>query len=349
MVSKLCLGGGSFMATASEPILAEALKYDVDFWEIVSFTGNAYAEYFKKNPGARDRIFLSGKVYSTNPSVMQEQLDKILMENQTSVIDFLAVHVIDNIEMMNEDVRKWAEQAKREKKIRFFGFCTHRNIADCLNRGADLGWIDGIQVAYNYRMQGIDSMENALQKCHEKGIGIIAVKSMGLCSVKKEELQKLPLNDERVNSELNTHDLSFEQAKLKAIWQNSSLTSVCSLMSTPEILRLNVEAADEKPLDAEVIKLLEDYAEATGRYYCRRCGQCGTANADNIPIFEIMELLMYARAYGLTDMATKMFARIPAAIRSKISESDFSTAEKLCPQKMPISHLMKEAYAELNG
>jgi hypothetical protein len=32
-------------------------------------------------------------------------------------------------------------------------------------------------------------MEDALQKCHEKGIGIFAIKSMGLTVLKKAELQ----------------------------------------------------------------------------------------------------------------------------------------------------------------
>lgn len=347
-ISKLCLGGGSFMGVDSQVLLDEALKNGVDCWEIVSFTGKAYSEYFKKHPEIREKVFLSGKVYSTNTDVMQIQLDKTLKENGISTLDFLAVHVLDNIEALTNDVKKWAEKAKKQKKIRFFGFCTHRNMAECINDGAELGWIDGIQTVYNYRLQGLNSMEDALQKCHEKGIGIFAVKSMALTVHEKSELQKLPLNEEKLDSILTTHGMTFEQAKLKAIWQNTCLTSICSLMPNPLILRSNISAAiDEHPLNTEVKNLLEDYMNSTGEYYCRRCGLCETANTDNIPIFDIMEMLMYSRGYGIRNMMSKKFELIPTEIRRKINKSDYTSAENICLQKMPIAQLMNEAYEEL--
>ena len=62
-VSKLCLGGGSFSATDSQALIDKALKHGVDLWEIVSFTGKIYGDYFRKHPGIREKVFLSGKVY----------------------------------------------------------------------------------------------------------------------------------------------------------------------------------------------------------------------------------------------------------------------------------------------
>jgi len=348
-ISKLCLGGGSFAGTDNQALLDEALKYGVDCWEVVSFTGKTYGDYFKRHPEIREKVFLSGKVYSTDPDLMQKQLDNLLDENGTSIIDFLAVWVLDNTAVLTDKIRKWAENAKKQKKIKFFGFCTHRDMAKCLRDGAELGWIDGIQTVYNYRLQGINDMQDALQRCHEKGIGIFTIKSMGLTVRSKDELQRLPINEERMNSLLAVHDISFEQAKLKAIWQNPDLTSVCSLMPNSTILKANISAAmDDRPLNEEIKKLLADYSNSTGQYFCRRCGLCDTANADSIPIFDIMELLMYLRGYGMKDMAAKKFAQIPIEIRGKIHSSDYSGAEKICPQKMPIAQLMKEACMEFS-
>lgn len=351
-ISKLCLGGGSFTGTDSQSLLDEALRHGLNCWEIVSFiSGNAYYEYFKNNPEIRENVFLSGKVYSTDPTVMQQQLDKVLKENGTSVIDFLAIHPIDNIMVLTDDVRRWVEKVKKEKKIRFFGFCTHKNMDNCLSGAAELGWIDGIQTVYNYRLQSIKSMEDALQKCHEKGIGIFAIKSMGLTVLQKAELQRLPLNEEKLNDIFTAHGMSFEQAKLKAIWQNPNVTSVCSLMPNLKLLQSNASAAmDETSLDVEINTLLADYRDSTGQYFCRRCGICDTANTDKVPIFNIMEMLMYYRGYGVTikDMIAKRFEQIPIEIRNKIAGSDYSGAEKICPQKMQIAQLMKEAYLELH-
>ena len=348
-ISKLCLGGGSFRGGDHQAFLDEALRLGVDCWEIVSFTGKVYSKYFEKNPGIREKVFLSGKVYSTDPIVMQEQLNKSLKDNGTSSIDFLAIHQIDDINALNNDVRKWVEKVKKERKIRFFGFCTHKNMDNCLSDASSLGWIDGIQTFYNYRMQNIKSMEDALQKCHEKGIGIFAVKSMGFSVQKKNELQKLP-SKEKLYSLLTSHNMSFEQLKLKMIWQNPFLTSICSLMPNSAILQSNVLAAvDENPLNSGIVKSIVDYANNTGKYFCSRCGACDTTNADKISIFGIMEMLMYSRGYGITDLVAQSFAQIPSEIQNKISSSDYSSAEKICPQKMPITQLMKEAYLELHN
>jgi predicted aldo/keto reductase-like oxidoreductase len=347
-ISKLCLGGGSFGRTDSHALLDEALRAGVDCWEIVSFTGKVYRDYFKKNPGTREKVFLSGKVYSTDPMIMQEQLNNLLKENEISLIDFLAVHPVDDIKALDNDVRKWVEKVKEEKKIRFFGFCTHKNMDTCLSGAAKLGWIDGIQTFYNYRMQHVKSMEDALQECHEQGIGIFAVKSMGFSVRKKDGLQKLA-PERKLDALLTGQNLSFEQAKLKAVWRNPALTSICSLMPDPAILHANAAAAgDERPLDPDIVKSLSDYADGTGKYFCRRCSACETAGADKMPIVDIMEMLMYSRRYGLTELVAKRFAQMPGEIRSKITHSDYSGAEKLCPQKIPIAQLMKEAYWELS-
>ena len=109
-----------------------------------------------------------------------------------------------------------------------------------MSQAAELGWIDGIQTAYNYRLQKISSMEEALQKCHEKGIGIFAVKSMGLTVLHKKGSEKFLIED-RLNNLLTIRNISFEQVKLKMIWKNPYVTSVCSLMPNKKILQSNVE------------------------------------------------------------------------------------------------------------
>ena len=84
-ISKLCLVGVSFGIADSDALLDEALRSGVDCWEIVSFTGKIYSEYFKKYPRIREKIFLTGKVYSLDPIVMQGQLNNLLKENETSI------------------------------------------------------------------------------------------------------------------------------------------------------------------------------------------------------------------------------------------------------------------------
>lgn len=76
---------------------------------------------------------------------MHSHLDKALAENETSTIDFFAVHEVDDISVLTDDVRRWAEKARQEGRIRFFGFFTHKRVESCLDRAANFRWIDGIQ------------------------------------------------------------------------------------------------------------------------------------------------------------------------------------------------------------
>jgi uncharacterized protein len=114
-ISELCLGGSSLTGTDSQAFLDEVLKYGVDCWEYGSSTGKVYGEYFKKHHKVREKVFLTGKVNSTDTTVMEKQLDKLLNENETSFIDFLAFHVLENIAVLTDDVKKWVEKVKKEK------------------------------------------------------------------------------------------------------------------------------------------------------------------------------------------------------------------------------------------
>ncbi|HEY5955819.1 MAG TPA: aldo/keto reductase, partial [Polyangiaceae bacterium] len=348
-LSTLCLGGSSVVGADSRSLLEEALKYGIDCWEFNPFTGQVFGDYFKAHPGVRERIFLTGKSKSADPVVLQEDLDRTLVTNQTSVIDFFAIHGVDSVDVLTDDVRRWAEKAKREGKIRLFGFCTHRRVNSCLERAADLGWIDGIQAFYNFRLQADADTQAALRKCQANGIGIITVKSMALCVEDEAEVEALRIAKAQLLTQLACHRLSFEQAKLKAIWQNPHITSICSLMPNVSILRTNASAAmDDRPLPEKVTSLLADYADATGRYFCRRCGACDTKTPERLPIFNVMESLLYARGYRAMELARLIFAQIPADLRNRMLQTDYSNAESACPQRMPIGQLMRQAFGELN-
>lgn len=347
-VSALCLGGSSVVGTDSTSLLDQALGRGVDCWEHTMFTGRAFGDYFKAHPGSRERVFLTAKSRGAAPAVMQADLERALADNQTNVIDFFAVHGVDRIEVLSDEVRRWAEKAKQARRIRCFGFCSHKRVDSCLERAAELEWIDGVQVFYNYRTQAIGSTEAALRKCHARGIGIFTVKSMGLCVQDEDALEDAPFARERLRTRLADHGLRFEQAKLRAVWQSPHVTSICSLMPTPAMLHANASAATEQaPLSAEVAGLLAEYAEATGRHFCRRCGACDDSAQDGIPIFTVMESLMYARSYRARDLAAKLFAQVPPDVRQKMAGADYAKAEGLCPQRMPIARLMNDALAEL--
>ena len=75
---------------------------------------------------------------------------------------------------------------------------------------------------------------------------------------------------------------------------------------------------------------------------------CEAENSDKIPMFDILEMLMYSRRYGMNSPMKNKFQQISSEILERINNSDYSSAEKVCPQKMAIGQLMKEAYDQIS-
>ena len=139
-----------------------------------------------------------------------------------------------------------------------------------------------------------------------------------------------------------------EQAKLKVVWENPEIASICSAMPNMTILQANVAAALNKTsLSSNDHQRLNQFAHMTAPGYCAGCAQiCESAVDADIPISDIMRYLMYANAYGDSESATRGLQRIPENTRNRLKAMDYSKAEQCCPQNMPIARLMRQA-AEL--
>ncbi|MGA9755951.1 MAG: hypothetical protein WBV23_12515, partial [Desulfobaccales bacterium] len=134
-------------------------------------------------------------------------------------------------------------------------------------------------------------------------------------------------------------------AKLKVVWENPQIASLCSQMPNLTILMANVAAArDQAKLAREEFESLRQYALETQADYCAGCGNlCQEAVGGAVPVNEVMRCLMYHRYYGEPELAKLTFAGLPEAIRQRLAEVDYSQAERACPQKLAIAALMRQA------
>jgi predicted aldo/keto reductase-like oxidoreductase len=143
---------------------------------------------------------------------------------------------------------------------------------------------------------------------------------------------------------------SDAQAKLKAVWQNQHIASICSEMPNMTILMANVAAAiDKTELSARDTRMLQQYAQETRSSYCTGCTDiCESAVAADVPIGDVMRYLMYARSYDNPVRASHCLKKIPEKRRRQMIHLDYSLAEKKCPHKMAIGKLIQEALNELS-
>jgi hypothetical protein len=335
---------------SNQLMLRQAVKWGVTYWDTAPSyqwgkSEKGFGKYFGKYPQDRQKIFLVTKSDAWTTNGMTKELNESLERMKTDYIDLFFVHGISDISEMNKKTKVWAEKKKSQGKIRFFGFSTHSNMEECLLGAAELGWIDGIMMTYNYRLMHKDRMKRAVDACVEAGIGLTAMKTQGGGQVETNTETELELAGRFMQKEFTD-----AQAKLKAVWENPQIACICSRMPNMSILMSNTAAALNKTkLSSTDRKLLQQYARETHADYCAGCTEiCESATGKKVPIGDVMRCLMYGRSYGDRDYAVAEFKSISENSRRHLAELDYSPAEQRCPQKIPIGRLMREADVELS-
>jgi predicted aldo/keto reductase-like oxidoreductase len=342
--------GGSLNTSMSPLLLRQAVKWGVTYWD----TANSYmggnsekgiGKYFARFPEDRKKIFLVTKSHAWTPAEMTKDLNNSLERMRTDFVDLFFVHSLSDISEIDEGTRVWAQKVKSEGKIRLFGFSTHSNMEACLLGASKLGWIDGIMMTYNYRLMNTDHMKRAVDACTKAGIGLTAMKTQGGGQVKTNTETEFELAGRFLKK-----GYTDAQAKLKAVWENPNIASICSEMPNMTILKANVAAAMNKTkLSVRDMNLLQQYAKETHTDYCVGCTQiCESTVNGQVPIGDVMRCLMYLRNYGERNHAHALFKDIPKKVREKITRLDYSLAEKQCPQQMAIGNLMRSAFTKLS-
>lgn len=343
------LGLGSGFTRSSDLLIKQALQKGVNFWDTArGYRGGndekAIGKYFEKYPEDRKKVFLSTKSRYGSADYWDQDLDKSLEAMNTPYIDLFLVQGVayaKDLAPPVENAERWAEKAKADGKIRFFGFSTHRSMEDNLLQASGWDWIDGIMFSYNFRIMHTEKMKKAIDACTKAGIGLIAIKTQGPGWFNEKE--------QALFDQLTKKGLTIEQAKLKVVWDDKRIASICTLMPNMTILQSNVAAAtDNIKLSIRDKQLLDQNARATASTYCAGCASiCGAAVNDRVPISDVMRYLMYARCYGDMHSAKSLFNELPLNIREEMVQIDYQKAEKACPQRMQIGRLMREASTEL--
>ena len=350
-VSALALGGSQNLSS-KQLLLRQALKWGVTYWDTAYIYAGGKSEegigkYFSSFPEDRQRVFLTTKAPSSQPERMSRYLRKSLERLKTDYVDLFLMHKLSNLDKIDlKAVKAWAEKAKKKGLIRLFGFSTHKNMANCLLQGASLGWIDGILTSYNYRLMESSEMQNAVEACYKAGIGLTAMKTQApflanfYAEIGRENETATAYTEPFIDKGFTHH-----QAKLKAVWENAQIASICSHMPNMTILQANVAASTGKaPLSRTDKDLLKAYAQATSHGYCMGCAQrCESIAGLRVPVSDVLRCLMYHFGYDDFTKAQSTFERLRRTRSFSLAHSEYHEAERRCPHKIPIAALMHTA------
>jgi len=345
----LCLGGNQDLI-ANQIVLRIAPQWGLYYWDTAhNYTGGnseiGIGNIFSKNPDIRKNLFISSKASGAKTiAEVEERLQASLKRMKTDYIDlYYGYHQCPGPALLTNELKEWAESAKKRKLIRHFGISTHENMAEVLTAAAKLDWIEVVMTIYNFRLMQDKKLNAAIDACHKAGKGIMAIKTLGMG-------QKITTDeDKKLADHFLQRGFTKEQAKIKAVLQDKRFTAVCVGMKNIRELTSNVAAAlDKTKLTQADTQALTEYARATCDGYCAGCANiCNSAMPDTTYVSDIMRYLMYYNSYGEHDEARKLFTQIPAKVRNRLLSADFRPAEARCPQHLPIAKLVAEAVTKL--
>jgi len=342
--------GCMFNTIENQMILKKALDWGVSYFDTADcyMGGNSevgIGNFIKKNPDLRKDIFIVTKSDKRDIAGIQELLNQSLKKMNTDYIDLYYIHGLNGPNELNDDIKNWAAKAKKEGKIKLFGFSTHKNMAKCLAAAAKLDYIDAIMSSYNFQLMQDAEMQTAVEACHKKGIGLVAMK----VQASGQKLQSE--QDKKLTSHFIQKGFTEGQAKLKAVLADERFSSACMAMRDITMLMTNVAAVlDKTKLTDADMKVFKQYAIDNCDGYCKGCAEiCDQALPHAPYVSDIMRYLMYYNNYdGDQQVARQLFnEKIPLNVRKNLLKNDYSLAQAKCPQNLPIAKLMAQAVQKL--
>ncbi|MFC1651272.1 hypothetical protein ACFL2X_06845, partial [Candidatus Latescibacterota bacterium] len=104
-----------------------------------------------------------------------------------------------------------------------------------------------------------------------------------------------------------------------------------------------------KPLSSSEHKILKDYEQVFGRFYCRHaCGECEQYCPHHVPVNTIMRYNQYYHAQNQHEYATGKYASLPGN-NADMCKDCVGYCEKACPYNVPIQSMLNIAHRDLKA
>ena len=268
----------------AQDLLTQAYEGGINFFD----SARAYSDSEEKIglalSNVRNNIFIATKTAASEVDRFWEDLRKSLEMLRTDYIDIYQFHNPSFCPKPGDNTGLYEAmlEAKEMGLIRNIGITNHR-IKVALE-AADTGFYDTIQFPFSYLAS--DEEIKLVEKCKEKGIGFIAMKSLagGLINNSKAAYAYLSLFD-----------------NVLPIW---------GIQKTKELNEFLGYIKKPPKMDSEISKIIENDKKTLSGEFCRGCGYCLPCPAEiDIPNVARMSLMLKrapANVYFGEDWQKKM-------------------------------------------
>jgi len=273
-------------------------------------------EWLAKYPGRREELFLVSKDHPRQgPQQLLEMIDRRLEACGTDYLDGFFIHGIGPREYgegslqwpKSDEFRSVAEQLKSSGKVKNVGFSCHDGqLNDYLAAAAEGGFLDMIMLKYTPFFEKGDAFDRALDVCHEKGIGLVAMKTMRNT---KDVPKRLP--------EFDQLGLTTHQAVLQACWSDPRIASICNAIENVDQMQASTAAARsyKKPLQTAQIQLLKETLLLARPTMCPGCPSCDAfAASSSFALHDVSRFVTYYEQDGNLE-ARDLYQALPRSAR----------------------------------
>lgn len=342
---------------------------------IDTIIGNAIVGYDRK------KLFITSKLKLKENSTKEDYITrtgKCLERLKTDYIDCMMFHMPETIEKTRDETFHEAmKQLKEEGKIKHIGISHHGSynvdrpgdtMEKLLLNAVEDGRFDVLMLAYNFIND--DRGDKVLEACAKKNIGTVIMKSnpvskyyylesiiknmkdknRDIPEVYQKLYDKFKLKSDKAASFIKKHGLNnpdeINEAAIKFVLDNKNVSTVAVSFSTFQDVEKHLKlpflkfGADEK-------KMLEDYKEIYGSFYCRHgCGDCEHSCPHNVPVNTIMRYNHYFVAQNREKEAMVKYKTL-SSNKADICADCKGYCESACPYDVPVQGLLNIAHSNL--
>jgi predicted aldo/keto reductase-like oxidoreductase len=312
--------GSSRLRTGEEDLVRHALDRGVNYFDTADSYTRGQSETVIGNAlkGRRDRVAVvtKTKVWADDDrhSIMRA-LEESLRKLQTDYVDVFFNHAVNDADRLdNPEWHEFAEQAKRQGKIRFTGFSGHAGrLVNVIDHAVEGDLVDVLLVSYNFgqdpafyesltrnfdRIATQTGLPAALSRAKARNMGVVAMKT----------LMGARLNDMRP---FEQDGATFSQAAFRWTLSNPDVDGLIVSMTGIDQIDEYLGASGGRTVSGSDLRLLKQYAALNGTAYCRQaCNDCDGACPYGVPIADVLRTRMYAVDYEDLAFARDEYAAL---------------------------------------
>jgi len=314
-------------------VVGRAIDMGINYYDTSRDYGDSEKIFSEVIKGRRNKIVIATKSPSRKKEDILKDLDTSLQALGTDYVDIWHLHARDTPSSIPDEAVEAMELCKKSGKARFIGFSCHdpNRMVDFVLKTKKF---DVVQTTFSFPIGGY-YRDQAVQKLHEAGIGIIAMKVVvALTGLNLSSFDNPP-------AKAGDGPL----AGIKWVLNHPAIGTTVPHMKTIPQLEMNFRAMTE-PYTPSDEKLLYVMNEQIRPDYCRMCYECSGQCPKGVPVTDVLRFLAYHDFAGNYHQALVNFRGLDKEVRD-VRCSDCTSCAIKCPNGVHVQDRLVRAQSLL--